>query len=135
MSNAQRRTPFGIFMAKLRIDHDESMKQMGERMECTQNYLSVVELGKRPVPKDWHKRIVLAYGLSFEQELFLEAAITQSDATRRNLSAKKLIDEIEDMSAEANIQYTRNGNMDWYAGYCEALEDIEKKIRNGEFNT
>ena len=40
-------TPFGKYLRKLRIDHDEKLKDMAAKLGVTGSYLSAVEIGKR----------------------------------------------------------------------------------------
>ena len=60
-------TDFGKFCRKLRIDHDELMKDMAKKLDVTSSYLSAVEKGKRDLPDDWIEKISKAYNLSASQ--------------------------------------------------------------------
>lgn len=68
-------TNFGKFLRKLRIDEDESAEEMASKLGVTKSYLSLVETGKRTVPKKWIDLITKNYELSTFQlkELYLLA--------------------------------------------------------------
>ncbi|MCI9600545.1 MAG: helix-turn-helix transcriptional regulator [Lachnospiraceae bacterium] len=57
-------TKFGKELRKLRIEHDEMLKDMADRIGVTSAYLSAVENGKRKVPASWIGIIGEEYGLS-----------------------------------------------------------------------
>lgn len=60
-------TNFGKFLRKLRIDHNEFLKDMAARLGVTVAYLSAVEHGKRDVPDHWIPLLETVYGLTPEQ--------------------------------------------------------------------
>lgn len=57
-------TNFGKELRKLRIDNDELLKDMANKLGVTISYLSAVEHGKREVPDDWIDTISELYQLS-----------------------------------------------------------------------
>lgn len=60
-------TEFGKFCRKLRIDNDEHMVNMAEKLGVTSSYLSAVENGKRKVPEEWFNEISKHYTLTSSQ--------------------------------------------------------------------
>lgn len=52
-------TELGKFLKKLRIDKDELMKDMADRMKIASSTLSSIEMGRRNPPKgswkSWHQ--------------------------------------------------------------------------------
>lgn len=71
-------TEFGKFSRKLRIENDELLKDMAEKLGVTASYLSAVEIGKRNIPKTWEEKIVRAYNLDNENLIELKKAIEYS---------------------------------------------------------
>lgn len=71
-------TAFGKFCRKLRIEHDEILKGMADKLEVTAAYLSAVEMGKRNIPSDWFNSITKIYSLSENEQKELQAAIDSS---------------------------------------------------------
>ncbi len=45
-------TEFGKFSRKLRIENDELLRDMANKLGVTASYLSAVEIGKRNIPKN-----------------------------------------------------------------------------------
>lgn len=71
-------TEFGKFSRKLRIDNDEILKTMAEKLGVTSSYLSAVEMGKRNIPNTWEERIIRVYRLNEENRIKLRKAIEYS---------------------------------------------------------
>ena len=65
-------TNFGKELRKLRIDNDELLKDMADKLGVTISYLSAVEHGKREVPDDWVNTISKLYQLSDAEKDNLE---------------------------------------------------------------
>lgn len=65
-------TNFGKELRKLRIDNDELLKNMADKLGVTISYLSAVEHGKREVPDDWIDTISELYQLSDAEKDNLE---------------------------------------------------------------
>lgn len=57
-------TNFGKTLRKIRIDHNELLKDMAKRLDVTVAYLSAVENGNREVPDSWIDIISDSYDLS-----------------------------------------------------------------------
>ena len=64
-------TEFGKFSRKLRIENDELLRDMANKLGVTASYLSAVEIGKRNIPKKWENIIVNAYQLDNSKALEL----------------------------------------------------------------
>ena len=62
-------TEFGKFSRKLRIENDELLRDMANKLGVTASYLSAVEIGKRNIPKKWEHIIVNAYQLDNSKAL------------------------------------------------------------------
>lgn len=71
-------TPFGIFLRKLRLDNNEVMADMAEKLDVSTSFLSAVELDKKNIPYSWFKRICKLYNLNDRQEKELSEAICLS---------------------------------------------------------
>lgn len=57
-------TEFGKALRKIRIDHQEILKDMAEKLQVSSAYLSAVETGKRRIPSGWAERISEIYTLN-----------------------------------------------------------------------
>lgn len=71
-------TSFGKFARKLRMNNNELLKDMADRLKVTSSYLSAVEHGKKRIPDDWQEELSEIYHLSSEQIDELKLAIIQS---------------------------------------------------------
>ena len=71
-------TAFGKFCRKLRIERDEILKNMADKLGVTPSYLSAVEIGKRAIPATWRELIINIYNLTPVQQQELRGAIDNS---------------------------------------------------------
>ena len=69
---------FGKFCRKLRIDSDELLKNMADKLNVTSAYLSAVENGKRRIPDDWSEKLSQLYKLNDAQIAEMNEAIDSS---------------------------------------------------------
>lgn len=60
-------TKFGKELRKIRIENDEILKDMADRLNVTAAYLSAVENGNRKVPDTWVNIIASQYKLSDQE--------------------------------------------------------------------
>lgn len=61
-------TEFGKFLRKLRIDNGELLKDMAIKLNVTPSFLSLIETGKRSIPKKLEEEIKETYSLNLEQK-------------------------------------------------------------------
>ena len=54
-------TQFGKELRHIRLDRDEKLKDMAEKLGVTVSYLSAVENGKRNIPDNWIEMIASEY--------------------------------------------------------------------------
>jgi transcriptional regulator with XRE-family HTH domain len=66
------RTFFGKALFGIRLDHNEVMHDMADKLGVSVAYLSAVERGKKPVPSSWPVRIASLYDLKPEKVQYLE---------------------------------------------------------------
>lgn len=67
-------TALGKLLRKLRIEHDEYLRDMAGRLNITSSYLSAIENGKRRMPMDYIGKIGEIYGLGEEDLAQLQEA-------------------------------------------------------------
>ena len=82
-------TEYGKLLRKIRIDHDEILKDMASKLEITAAYLSSIENGKRQIPINMTKTIVAKYKLDdFMADSLLDAedSIKHSKSISENCS-------------------------------------------------
>lgn len=60
-------TQFGKELRKIRIENDQILKNMADKLNVTAAYLSAVENGTRKVPDSWINIIAKEYDLSDEK--------------------------------------------------------------------
>nr|DAL98045.1 MAG TPA: helix-turn-helix domain protein [Caudoviricetes sp.] len=76
-------TSYGKALRKIRIDHDEILRDMATKLGITSAYLSAIENGKRSVPTDLTMQVSEIYKLSPTDKLKLEEA---EDAIKTNVT-------------------------------------------------
>lgn len=80
-------TEFGKALRIIRINSEDSAKQMAEKLEISVPYLNAIENGRRDVPNDLLEKIVSAYPLSARDQANLkEALVTTKDRVKINLT-------------------------------------------------
>jgi len=106
-------TDFGKFIRKLRIEKEELLKEMADKLGVTSSYLSSVEIGKRKFPEKWFQLLIEAYNLEGDVIDELQQAINRS---------KKII--------EINIDKMNNQDKDLALMLARKLESLDDKSRN-----
>lgn len=71
-------TEFGRMTRKLRVEHDEYLKDMASHLGVTPAYLSAVERGQRNAPYEWVGQLQIAYGLTHDIAERLKQALSES---------------------------------------------------------
>ena len=89
-------TVYGKLLRKIRIDHDELLKDMATKLNITSAYLSSIENGKRNVPIQMTKNIADIYQLDNAVVAKLEAAEDQL-RTGINFNISVVSDDKKDM--------------------------------------
>lgn len=72
-------TSIGKFLRKIRIDHEEILKDMAEKLGVSSAFLSAVENGKKKMPETWFEKLKNIYSFSPEQEEELQNAIIDTN--------------------------------------------------------
>lgn len=60
-------TNFGKELRRIRLERDELLRDMAEKLGVTVAYLSAVENGKRRIPDEWIRKISVIYELDDTQ--------------------------------------------------------------------
>lgn len=71
-------TEFGKVLRKIRIDRQQLLRDMADKLGVSSAYLSAVETGKRRIPQDWVSKIASIYSLSCEEQADLQSAADNS---------------------------------------------------------
>ena len=71
-------TEFGKALRKIRIDRQQLLRDMADKLGVSSAYLSAVETGKRRKPQDWVSKIASIYSLSCEEQADLQSAADNS---------------------------------------------------------
>lgn len=69
---------FGKFTRKLRIERNELLSHMAEKLNVSSSFLSAVENGRKSVPNKWIDSIKNIYDLSSKESLDLDKAYLDS---------------------------------------------------------
>lgn len=72
-------TSIGKFLRKVRIDHEEILKDMAEKLGVSSAFLSAVENGKKKMPETWFEKLKSIYSFSAEQAEELQKAIIDTN--------------------------------------------------------
>lgn len=114
-------TEFGRLLRKIRIDNNEILKDMSEKLNVSAAYLSAVEMGKRNIPEHWVNKISEFYHLSQEEKNNLSNA---ADNSSKSITLN--FENINKSQKETAILFAREfENID-----IETLEKIKKLLRN-----
>ena len=80
-------TDLGRFLRKLRIDYDEILYDMAQKLSVSTSFLSAVENGRKCPPPEWVDRISSYYNLEQKQRNELESAVHKTiNQIRLNIS-------------------------------------------------
>ena len=80
-------TEFGQHLRKLRIDCNEFLKDMADKLGVTSSYLSAIETGNRNIPDGWVVKISQLYGLDgIQQDQLQDAAFNSARSITMDLS-------------------------------------------------
>ena len=74
-------TPFGKIMRMLRIEHNETMKDIAQMLGVTSAYLSAVEIGKRNIPHKWSAVLTNHYGKEESSKLLESIDLSKTHVT------------------------------------------------------
>lgn len=71
-------SPFGKFCRKLRIEKDELLLDMANKLDVAPSFLSAVEVGKKSIPERWESILIEKYNLNENQIMELQQSIKDS---------------------------------------------------------
>lgn len=71
-------TDIAKFLRKLRIDNEQSLGDMAEKIGLSAAYLSAIENNKRVAPEDMKDKLFSKYSLSEEQKLEFARLVAES---------------------------------------------------------
>lgn len=95
-------TRFGKQLRMLRIECDQKLKDMADKLNVTVAYLSAVENGKRPVPDSWIKLIADCYDLTKDEILEL-----QESAYENKKELKISIENANEVEKDLALSFAR----------------------------
>lgn len=90
------------FLRKLRINNDEILKDMANKLDISSAYLSAVENGRRNFPIEWLDILKSKYNLNEEQFEILKKAV---DFSNKNVSIN--IEKLNNEKKEAALIFAR----------------------------
>lgn len=72
-------TPLGKFLRKLRIDRNEILQNMADKLDVSPSFLSAVENGKKKMPSSWNIRLCKIYDFSPSLKKEFTTAIAETE--------------------------------------------------------
>jgi HTH-type transcriptional regulator, competence development regulator len=93
-------TAFGRMTRKIRVEHDEYLKDMAEHLDVSPAYLSAVERGQRNAPAEWVGVLQEAYNLTHDTADCMKRALMESrtyaklDISHLSSGDKRLIERM-----------------------------------------
>ena len=98
-------TKLGIFLRKLRLDNNEIMKDMAEKLGVSPSFLSAIENGKKKMPDSWTDIIIDLYDLDEEKQNELIIAIEESQK-----KVEIALDEFSGSKKRLSLSFARELN-------------------------
>ena len=118
--NGNSLTPLGRFLRKLRIDRNELLKTMADKLDVSSAFLSAVEMGRKHMPETWEQTLVEDYRLDAGQTAELSNAIAESaksvrldltnisaDSRRTVLAFARKIQEVDEADLERIAEFLK----------------------------
>ena len=93
---------FGIELRKFRATKGESLRQMASKLGISAAFLSAMEVGRKPIPTDYAKRIKDLYDLSEEDYTNLYNSIMET-----NQHVEIEIDKMNEAQKEVSLVFAR----------------------------
>ena len=121
-------TSFGKILRKIRIDHNEFLKDMADKLDVTVSYLSAIEHGKREVPNGWVNEIGELYNLSKQEINELDTALYES---KKELFFN--LSNLNDSKRKVAIAFAREFD-DFSDEQISDMLNILKKMKGEWFN-
>lgn len=95
-------TNFGKELRRIRLERDELLKDMANKLHVTSAYLSAIETGKRSIPEDYIGKISELYDLDGEEkERLIKAKIESTKQLKINM------EKSENSRKEMAMQFAR----------------------------
>ena len=91
-------TLFGKYVRKLRIEHDEILLDMSNKLDVSPAYLSAVEHGRRKIPINWLNKIAKSYNLGSDEIIQLEEIIAKTNENITLPLGKDMSDAKKDLA-------------------------------------
>lgn len=114
-------TPFGKALRKIRIDHNERLADMAERLSVSGSYLSSIEIGKKPVPENWPARIGELYRLD---QLAIDELRQLADRPEYTIKLTPDATTLQRAAAETLVQRWNRIDDSGALSLLELLDDI-----------
>ena len=119
-------TSLGRFLRKLRIDRNELLKDMAEKLEVSVSFLSAVENGKKHMPAAWNKQICELYDLTeIQQAEFTTAVAETEDSLDMILSGATMNSRRLAVSFARNLPYFTDEQVEAMQQILEGRGDSE----------
>ncbi len=95
-------TSIGAFLRKLRLNNNEILKTMAEKLAVSSAFLSAVENGKKKMPESWYEKLTSLYSLTEQQhDEMVQAALNSGDTVELN------IQNVSQISRQLAVSFAR----------------------------
>lgn len=108
-------TSIGKFLRVLRIENQEILKDMADRLGVSSAFLSAVENGKKKLPDSWYEKLTKIYSLTERQQGELKQAVIESS-------------DIVELDIAHSACYQRNLAVSFAREFNSIDEDLCKKL-------
>ena len=124
-------TEIGKYLRHLRVDHDETLKDMAAKLNVSSAYVSLVECGKRVFPDKWIEILTEKYDLSKDDVSELDKIVSLAK-NEVNIEIGSFSNEQQDVSIKF-ARNIKNADPDLLAKLQKLLDAEEKKNKkNGD---
>lgn len=111
-------TEVGKFLRKVRIDHDEILRNMATKLDVSASFLSAVENGKKRIPTEWISEIPRIYNFDEKMKEDFEKSIIYTEESF-NIDLSNISKEKKELA----ISFARSLN-DFNAEQIAAINKI-----------
>ena len=115
-------TEFGKTLRKMRIERNEILKDMADKLAMTSSYLSAIECGKRNIPINFITKLAETYQLTNDEIADLHKAedvsrecvkinLSGNESQKRDLALQfaRKFDDIDEETAKTILRFLNKG--------------------------
>lgn len=116
-------TGFGKILRKLRVDHNERILDMAEKIGKSSAFISAVERGQKPIPEGFDDLIIQAYDLHGQEAQAIRKAYARSKISFQLKSDTDLARDAADLLAK-RINVLSQANIKEFRELWNKIKDL-----------